>query len=73
MALFKEAAERKIDDLKGRLIRLIKFTRCEAKELIQRCIQLQDSIGYKEAISLIERLYGNPHTIVAAYRGQIKK
>ena len=40
MALFKEAVEKKICDRKGRLTRLVKFTRGEAKELIQHCIQL---------------------------------
>ena len=72
MALFKEAVERKIDDLKGQLTRLIKFRSGEAKELIQHCIRLPDLIGYKQAISLMERRYGNPYTVVAAYRKEIK-
>ena len=33
LALFKKAIERKIDEPKGRLTRLIKFTKGEAKEL----------------------------------------
>ena len=33
LALFKKAVERKIDEPKGRLTRLIKFTKGEAKEL----------------------------------------
>ena len=73
MALFKEAVEKKNDDPKGRLTRRIKFTSGEAKKLIQHCIQLPDLIGYKQAISLMERRYGNPHTIVAAYRREFKK
>ena len=73
MALFKEPVEKKIDDPKGRLTRLIKFTSGEAKKLIQHCIQLPDLTGYKQAISLMERRYGNPHTIVAAYRMEFKK
>ena len=72
MALFKEAVEKKIDDPKGRLTRLIKFTNGEAKERIQHCIQLPDLIGYKQVMSLMERGYGNPHTIVAAYKREIK-
>ena len=35
MTLFKEAVEKKVDDPKGRLTRLIKFTSGEAKELIR--------------------------------------
>ena len=73
MTLFKQAIETKIDDPKRPLLRLIKFTIAEAKELIQHCIQLSDSIGDKQVISLMERRYGNPHTIVSAYRREIKK
>ena len=73
MALFKEAVEKKIDNLKVRLTRLIKFTIGEAKELIQYCIQLTDSICYNQAISLMERHYDNPYIIVSAYRKEIKK
>ena len=73
MALFEEAVERKIDDSKGQLTRLIKFTRGEAKELIQHCIQLPDSVGCKQAISLMERCYGNQHTIVVAYRSRAQQ
>ena len=73
MALFKEVVERKIDDPKGQLTGLIKFTRGEAKQLIQHCIQLPDLLGHKQAVSLMKRHYGNPHTIVAAYRRKIKK
>ena len=41
MTLFKVAVERKIEDPKGRLTRLIRFTTGKAKELIQHFIQLQ--------------------------------
>ena len=72
-SVWQRKEERKIDDPKGRLTRLIKFTRDKAKEVIQHCIQLPDSINYKQAISLIKRLCGHPHTIFAAYRREIKK
>ena len=67
MALFKEAVEKKVDDRKGRITRLIKFTSGQAKELIHHLI------GDNQAISLMERRYGNPHIIVAAYRREIRK
>ena len=66
MALFKEAVERKIDDLRGRL-------RGEAKKLTQHCIQLPNSIGYKQAVFFMERCYGSLHAIVAACRREIMK
>ena len=40
VALFKEVVESKIDDLRGRLPRLIKYTTGDAKELIKHCIEL---------------------------------
>ena len=73
MALFKETVEKNIDYPKERLTRLIKLRRGETNELIHYCIQLPDSLGYKQAISLIEWRYGNSHTIMAAYRKEIKK
>ena len=38
MSMFKEVVESKIEDQSGRLTRLIKFTRGEAKELVKHCI-----------------------------------
>ena len=40
MALFKEFIESKIEDPKGRLTRLIKYTARDARDLIKHCIQL---------------------------------
>ena len=45
MALFKEAAERWLDESKRRLTKLIKFTIGEAEQLILHSIQLLDLIG----------------------------
>ena len=39
IAMFKEVVEKKIDDQRGRLTRLIQFTTGEAKETIRHCIQ----------------------------------
>ena len=65
------------DEPKGRLSWLIKFTkRCFTKfmkELIQHYMQLLDSVGYEQVISLMERHYHNPRTIVVACRRGIKK
>ena len=38
IAIFKEAVESKIDDPRGCLARLIKYTKGEAKELIKHCV-----------------------------------
>ena len=71
LAVFDEVVE-KIDDARGRLTRLIKYTDGEPKEMIKHCIHQPANIGYKNARSLLEQKYGNPHSIIAAYRKEIK-
>ena len=39
MAVFEEVVEKKTDDPRGRLTRLIKYTDGEPKEMIKYCIQ----------------------------------
>ena len=73
MALFHEVVEKKIDDSRGRLTRLIKYTKGEAKDMIKNCIQLPAKIGYDNAKAMLYQQYGDPHRAIAAYRQQIKK
>ena len=72
MALFREVVENKIDDSRGRLTRLIKYTKGEAHDLIKNCIQQPVGTGYQTAKYLLNQRYGNPHTVLAAYRKEIK-
>ena len=73
MALFKEIVESKVEDSTGRLIRLLKYTSGEAKELINHCIQLLSNEGFKYAKYLLGKVYGNLHKILATYRKEIKQ
>ena len=73
MSLFKEVVESKVDDPRGRLITLLKYTSGEAKELINHCIQLPSHEDFKYAKYLLEKTYGNPHRILASYRKEIKQ
>ena len=54
------------------MTRFIKYTDGEPKEIIKHCIQQPANIGYKNARSLLEQKYGNPCSIIAAYRKEIK-
>lgn len=72
ISVFKEVVETKIDDPRGRLTRLIKYTSGEARELVRNCINLPPDICYQEAIKLLQNMYGNPYKIIAAYRQEIK-
>ena len=65
MAIFHKLVKRKVDDEQGRLPRLIKFIKGEAKEMVE--------LGFKTAKRLQHERYGDPRRITAAYRNQIKK
>ena len=72
IALFREVVESKVDDPRGKLTRLIKYTSGDARELIRHCIQLPSNEGFKHAKYLLEKLYGNPHKILASYQKEVK-
>ena len=72
MALFSEVVETQIDNPRGRLTRLTKYTMGEPKELIKQCIQLPHDCGYQTAVTLLEKTYGNPHEILSSYRREVK-
>ena len=72
ITVFDVVVEKKIDDPQGRLTRLVKYTDGQPKEMIKYCIQQPAAVGYKNARSLLEEKYGNPHQIFAAYRKEIK-
>ena len=72
MSVFKKVVETKVDDPRGRLTRLIKYTSGEVKELVKNCLYLPASEGYKEAIRMVNERYGDPQKFLAAYRMEIK-
>ena len=73
MAIFAEVVENRINDPRGCLTRLIKYTKGEAKELVMNCIHLPPGEGYKVAKMLLEERYGDPHRLLASYRKEIKE
>ena len=71
MSLFEELVEKKIKDPFGKLARLIKYTRGEAKDLIQHCSQMPQPDGYLLAKDLLEKEYGDPHKVTSAYMKEL--
>ena len=65
IALFAKVVETNIEEPRGRLTRLIKFTTGEARELIKHCIHLPRSRSYQHARALLERTYCNSHKIIS--------
>ena len=72
IALFREVAESKVDDPRGKLTKLIKYTSGDARELIKHCIQLPSNEEFKHTKFLLEKVYGNPHKILASYQKEVK-
>ena len=70
--MFTKSVEKKIDDPMGRLTRLIKCTTEKAHELVKHFINEKPEQGYRNAMELLRRQYGNPHRLLAAYRMEIK-
>ena len=73
MAIFKEVVENRIDDPRGRLIRLIKYTKGEAKELVMNCIHQPPREGSQIDKILLEKRYRDPHQLLESYRKEIKE
>ena len=73
MTFFREVVESKIEDPCSRLTRLIKYTTGEAKKLVEHFIEQPANKGYENAVNLLCRRYGDQHTILAAYKKEVKE
>ena len=73
LSMFTESVEKKIEDPMGRLTKLIKCITGEAQELVKHFINGKPEQGYRNAMKLLRRQYGNPHRLLAAYRMEIKQ
>ena len=54
-SMFHETVEKKIDDPKGGLTQLIKYTSGEARELVKNFIHDRPDVGYTNAMNLLEK------------------
>ena len=67
MSMFRISVEKKIEDPKGRLTRLIQYIRGEAKDLIKNFINNRPEYGYNHDMAILHRQYGNPHSLLSSY------
>ena len=72
MDCFKDVVENLVENPRQRLVRLLKYTEGDAKDLIKHCIQEDASTCYDEAVRLLEKEYGNPFTTSCAYLEKLK-
>ena len=71
-ATFADVVESKIPDQKGRLVRLIKYTSGEAKELVKEYIHENPSNCYNLALQALDKEYGNPQKLTSEYLKELK-
>lgn len=62
MALFGEAAEKKIEDQHRKLTWLIKYTTGEVKEMVKICISFPPKEGYETGKQVMPQLYRDSHS-----------
>ena len=72
VANFKDMVESVVEDQRGRLNRLIQYTSGEAKDLIRHCVHNNSAHCYDDALSLLEREYGDPLRIASSYMDKLK-
>ena len=72
ITMFSEVVERRIADPRGRLTRLLKYLKDEAKELVQSCVYLPTDEGYKKARELLDKNYGDRYRILSEYRKELR-
>lgn len=70
--MFEELVERKIKYLVGRPTPQIKFIDGETKDLVKHYMHLIPDTGHDIAITLLNKRYGNRHSLSASYRMEIK-
>ena len=73
MSMFRDSVEKKIENPKGRLTRLIQYTRREAKDLIKNFINDGPEYGYNNAMEILHRQCGNSHTLLSSYRREVRQ
>ena len=72
MTQFHELVKKRIDDPRGRLTQLIRYTRDDPKGMIQHYVQYPPAVGYKNTKKSLDQVYRNSYNIMGVYRKKIK-
>ena len=70
---FSQVVETTVEDQRGRLARLIKYTNGDAKDLIKLCVYNDPSCCYDNAVMFLDKEYGNASKIASAYLKQLRE
>ena len=72
MLTFKDTVESTVTDQRGRLMRLLKYTSGNAKDLITHCVH-EKSACYDKAVNLLTTKYGDPDKIAELYLRELRE
>ena len=72
IGFFREVVKKWVQDPKGRLLRLLKYTRGEAHDLIKHCLLEPPYTGYSHAQGFLRKKYGDSHIVLASYRKEVR-
>ncbi|BHF82770.1 hypothetical protein SprV_0802590900 [Sparganum proliferum] len=64
---FESGIAKRVSDDESRLSYLIHYCRGEAREAVESCAILEPSEGYHEALKILRRRFGQPHSIARAH------
>ena len=71
MTIFHEIVVKRIEGPRGRLTRLINYTRGDAEEMIKHCVQIPPTMGYQYAKKILMEKYRNSYHAIVEYRKEI--
>ena len=72
MTRFYEVVEKRIDDPRGRLARLLKCRNGNAKEMIKHCLQEPPTVVYQHVKRILVEKYRNRYHVMIEYEKEIK-
>ena len=70
--LFRNVVEKMDPEPKERLLRLLKYTRGEACDLIKHCVQELSYTCYSHIEQPLRKRYRKPHIILSTYRKEVR-
>ena len=72
MAFFHVVVKNRIGESRERLVRLLKYTSGDAKEIIKLCVWKPPTIRYQNTKKILLQKHGNLYHVIVGYRKQMK-
>ena len=73
IATFEQAVVKYVKDHSARLLHLLQFTEGEAYQAIQPCTLIGGTAGYKRAMDILYKRFGNEHLVMNSVVNQVRQ